>query len=359
MLGLSRARNWKTIPPIQFVATLIYFWAWYATFYRSSALGLTTFFATLFFLLFAALPVARSRREGELSGVETVIVLVNALAYLVALRVLLWPEHRWALTLAVLALGTAHIAAERAMPEKRGPARRIARVLYAGLALMFVTLAIPIRLDGKWITIAWAVEGVILIWSGLRIRVAALQGTGLLLFLVVAGRLAFFPIAAERFLWNARFLTFAVCAASFVAPSLFARRSRIELAEWERDVYQFFAIAANVCFLAALSMDVWDLLGRRPSLGIDRGLAQQLALSALWLAYAIGLLAAGLYKKSAPLRWQALALLGIVIGKVFLFDLSFLQRFYRIVSFLLLGLALLLISFFYQRRLAAKDGDKR
>jgi uncharacterized membrane protein len=113
------------------------------------------------------------------------------------------------------------------------------------------------------------------------------------------------------------------------------------------------------CPVAVCPPDVWDVLGRRPSLGIDRGLAQQLALSALWLAYAIGLLAAGLYKKSAPLRWQALALLGIVIGKVFLFDLSFLQRFYRIVSFLLLGLALLLISFFYQRRLAAKDGDKR
>jgi len=52
-------------------------------------------------------------------------------------------------------------------------------------------------------------------------------------------------------------------------------------------------------------------------------------------------------------RWQALALLGVVIAKVFLFDLSFLDRFYRIISFLLLGVALMLISFFYQRRLGA------
>ena len=59
------------------------------------------------------------------------------------------------------------------------------------------------------------------------------------------------------------------------------------------------------------------------------------------------------------LRWQALALLGIVIGKVFIFDLSFLQRFYRILSFLFLGFALLLISFYYQRYLTVRGGAKK
>jgi uncharacterized membrane protein len=63
---------------------------------------------------------------------------------------------------------------------------------------------------------------------------------------------------------------------------------------------------------------------------------------------------AGVRRKSAPVRWQALAILGVVIVKVFLFDLSSLDRFYRIVSFLLLGVALLLISFYYQKRLQAR-----
>jgi uncharacterized membrane protein len=45
--------------------------------------------------------------------------------------------------------------------------------------------------------------------------------------------------------------------------------------------------------------------------------------------------------------------------KVFLFDLSFLEKFYRIVSFFLLGLALLLISFYYQRQLIARRADKK
>ena len=125
------------------------------------------------------------------------------------------------------------------------------------------------------------------------------------------------------------------------------------MAETEKMILLGTAIAANVFALAALSLEIWDYFERTSSPLIERNLAQQLALSTLWLVYALVLLTVGLWKKSAVVRWQALALLGVVIGKVFLFDLSFLDRFYRIISFLLLGIALMLISFFYQRRLGA------
>jgi uncharacterized membrane protein len=358
MLGVARARDWKTLAPIQFASTLIYFWGWYGTFYRDAELLPTAFFATLFFLLFAALPVVRSWRQGELSILETIIVLTNALAYLVALRALLWPEHRWALTLAVVALAAMHIAVERALPQKRPPDLRMARVVFAGLALTFVTLAIPIRLDGKWITMAWAVEGAVLIGSGLRIRIAALRGAGFILFLVAAARLTFIPIPAPQFLLNARFAAFAISVACFLLACYFARTAGVEFGETERFAFAATAIAASSGALVALSLETWDLFDRMPSLGIDRSLAQQLALSTLWLVYALALIIAGVRRKSARLRWQALALLGIVIVKVFVFDLSFLDRFYRIVSFFLLGLVLMLISFFYQRRLAAQENKK-
>jgi uncharacterized membrane protein len=44
---------------------------------------------------------------------------------------------------------------------------------------------------------------------------------------------------------------------------------------------------------------------------------------------------------------------------VFIFDLSFLERFYRIVSFMLLGVVLLLISFYYQRYWASREDEKK
>jgi uncharacterized membrane protein len=359
VLGIAWVRDWKSLPPVQFLATLVYFWGWYSDFYSADQLLATVLFATVFFVLFAALPLVRSWRDGKLSGLEAGIVLANSLAYLVALRAMLWPDNRWALTVAVLALAAAHLAAERMLPEKRGTGTRLARILYAGLALTFVTLAIPIRLDGSWITIAWAVEGAVLIWGGLRAEFAAMRWAGLALFAIVAGRLALLAIPADTFLLNARFATFAICVASMALGCYFAASSDPELSEQESMAFVITAIAANILAVAALSLEVWDVFGRMHSLGIDRGHAQELALSMLWLVWALGLLGAGLWKNSQTIRWQALVLLGAVIVKVFLFDLSFLERFYRIVSFLLLGLALLLISFYYQRQLLGRKDERK
>jgi uncharacterized membrane protein len=356
MLAIAWARQWKSLAPVQFVATVLYFWSWHADFYTRSELEVTVFFATVFFVLFAALPALRSTREGELSGIDIWIILTNAFQYLIALRLMLWPEYRWGLTFAALGLAAAHLLAERVLPHKETKANQLARMLYAGLALTFATLAIPIRLEGKWITIAFAVEGALLIWSGLRIRSLGLRGAGLALFAVVAVRLGILVFTAPtpvRFLLNERFLTLAICATCWLAAFFFALQSDCELGVAETQLFYVLEITANFCFLLALSMDVWDLFGRMPSLGIDREHAQQLALSVLWIGYALALLIVGMIRKSASVRWQGLALLWVAIMKVFFFDLSFLTRFYRIISFFVLGLVLLLVSFFYQKRMKA------
>lgn len=355
VLSLAWARTWKWLVALQFGATLVFYWGWYSDFYNTSETAVTILFATLFFLLFAAIPVIRSWRDGELSEMEISIVIINAIAFPVALHEMLWPQYRWGLTIGILALAAAHLGAERLLPADPGAHTRVARILYGGLALTFATLAIPIRCDGKWITVAWAVEGVILIWSGLRINFPMMRWAGFLLFAIVAGRLAVISISADTFIMNARFATFIVAVACFFAACYFASEAGDEIGTEEKLMYLATAIAANILLIAALSLEVWDFFGRMPSLGIDRGHAQELALSSLWLVYALGLLAVGTWKKLAVVRWQALTLLGVVIVKVFLFDLSFLEKFYRIVSFSLLGLALLLISFYYQRQLVGRS----
>jgi uncharacterized membrane protein len=358
-LSLAWVREWKWLVPLEFGATLVFFWGWYSDFYSEPELVVTIFFATLFFLLFAAIPVIRSWRDGELSEMEIGIVLINAISFPLALHQMLWPEHRWSLTIAVLALAVAHLGAERLLPAAAGAKTRVARILYGGLALTFATLVIPIRCDHKWITIAWVVEGLILIGSGLRTKIPLMRWAGLLLFAIVAGRLAVISIPADTFIANARFATFLVAVACFFSACYFAAEAGSDFGAEEKSMYLGTAIAANILLVAALSLEVWDVFGRMPSLGIDREHAQELALSALWLVYALVLLAAGTWKKLAVVRWQALTLLGVVIVKVFLFDLSFLEKFYRIVSFSLLGVALLLISFYYQRQLAGRGAEKK
>jgi uncharacterized membrane protein len=359
-LGLAWVRTWKWLLPLQFAATLFFFWGWYDEFYSEPELAVTILFATMFFVLFAAIPVVRSWRQGELSELDIGIVVVNAISFPVALREMLWPGYRWTLTIAVLALAAAHVGAERFLPnDGRNAKTRVARILYGGLALTFATLAIPIRCDGKWISIAWVVEGAVLIWSGLRTKLPMMRWAGFLLFAIVAGRLSAISIPADAFILNARFATFIIAVACFFAACYFASESGDEVGPSETWMYLATAIAANVLLIAALSLEIWDVFGRMPSLGIDRGHAQELALSSLWLLYALALLAAGTWKKSAVIRWQALTLLGVVIVKVFVFDLSFLEKFYRIVSFSLLGLALMLISFYYQRQLIGRSGANK
>jgi len=78
-------------------------------------------------------------------------------------------------------------------------------------------------------------------------------------------------------------------------------------------------------------------------------LAKQLSLSVVWALYASGLLLAGRAGRHRLLRLMGLGLLSLTTLKVFIWDLSSLDRAYRIISFIMLGAILLVVSYFYQR----------
>jgi len=350
MLVMAARREWLSLAPISFLLTTIYFWDWYSTFYVPSKLELTIAFATLFFLLYAVLPVVNAVRLARLHEIDILIILANALAYLSALYVMLWPRDRWPLTLFVLALSACYVAIARLVPAPKSGDAPIPRLIFAGLALTFATLAIPIRLDGKWITLALAVEGAILVWTGFRAAAGLLRSAGYLLLAISALRVLVFPLPARQFLFNERFATYVVLIACFGAVLWAAQQYSSAVQQNEERVVGFVVVAINFHAVVALSLEVWDYFGRTGS----GELAQHLALSLLWTGYATALILLGVRNQSALLRWQALALFGIAVVKVFLYDSSFLDRFYRILSFLVLGLVLLVVSFLYQRKFSGR-----
>ncbi|UCH73986.1 MAG: DUF2339 domain-containing protein [Rhodospirillales bacterium] len=73
------------------------------------------------------------------------------------------------------------------------------------------------------------------------------------------------------------------------------------------------------------------------------------AYSALWLIYALLLLAAGMWRGNTPLRHAALAVLMLTVCKVFLFDMAEVGGLFRVASFLGLGLSLIAIGWVYWR----------
>jgi uncharacterized membrane protein len=355
LLIMAARRDWHTLAPISFVLTQLYFWGWYESFYRPSKLAPTIVFATLFFLLYLAPSLLSLARRSSLDSLGMFVVPLNSFAYLAALYLMLWPEARWTLTLLVLALSAVHIAAARFARSGESGERPVAQQLFAGLALTFATLAIPVRLNGKWITLALAVEGAILVRTGFRSIAPLLRLAGFSLLALAAARVLLIPLPAPQFLLNERFATYAgviVCMAVvlFTAREDSVAPGRADFSTLASNTLGILAVAINVYALIALSLELWDYFGREVSLGIDRGLAQHLALSLLWTAYASILMVVGTKRRSPLLRWQSLTLFGLVVFKVFLYDSSYLERFYRILSFLVLGLVLLVVSFLYQSK---------
>jgi uncharacterized membrane protein len=77
--------------------------------------------------------------------------------------------------------------------------------------------------------------------------------------------------------------------------------------------------------------------------------SQDLVLSIIWGLHAAVLVALGFWRRLEGIRWFGLSFLGIVIFKVFVYDLSSLTPPYRILSFMALGIILLTVSWLYHR----------
>ncbi|MCC7407770.1 MAG: DUF2339 domain-containing protein [Phycisphaeraceae bacterium] len=71
--------------------------------------------------------------------------------------------------------------------------------------------------------------------------------------------------------------------------------------------------------------------------------------SAAWIILGALLLIAGILTTSPTLRWASLAVLLLSVAKVFLYDMRQLGSLYRVVSFMGLGVSLLVLAYLYQK----------
>src|SRR5256885_5862465 len=334
-LVLARARTWRGLEPLALVARTALFGGWYDEFYHhAQPLGRTALFATAFFVVCTALPIIRARVTARLFPEQVGSVVVNAANYLGALYVLLWPGHRWALPLAVVGLAALHLAVTEAIP-RRPHEQPVARMLFAGLALTFVALAIPIRLEGHWITIAWGVQGAVLVWSGFRARWSFLRGAGLVLYGITVYRLLVFPPRAEVFLLNARFGASVVVLACVAAALALWRRQTDQVTGGELQVFQALGVTFNVLAVWALSLEVDQYFTTRepdPEAMRSARLGGQLTLSLLWTAYSTALVVTGVRRAVSGLRWPGVAPFAIVVAQVVFLDPSYLSGGGRVPS---------------------------
>ncbi len=361
---LTALRGWRRLAAGAFVGTLVMYLAWSATYYNVNEFGVTTFFATLFLLIFAiSALVPRINEARDANFLAAMLAIANALAYFLEMFDLFGNSHPATFrdnASAWLAIGLAAfyvLLAQRVGRQAAGAEnRRLLNLVHLAIAVGFVTVAIPLKLSGHWITMGWLVESAALLYVAQRLQHEYLKFFGIVALVFGLLRLLAEDWARQPILFlNWRFATFLAAIAVLAVVAYGARRStRAE----ERLGGLVAAVFSNVFALIALFHEVQDFFqpeitqkwteqayAAARSVETIRGFTH----SAIWMLYGATLMFLGFRRGSAFLRWQAIVLLGITIIKVFLFDTSALDLGFRILSFIGLGVVLLGVSFLYQR----------
>src|ERR1700680_424813 len=370
-LALVRFKPWGRLLVMSYAGTLLLYLGWYFRFYNRSELNLTLAFATLFFAIFAIAPLITLQPETEpplLASVPAVVAFVNAGVYFLQAYAMIQEVDKTYMAWFALALAAVYISLSRQV-HNRAIAPRVSErlhFLHLALAIGFITVAIPIRLDAHWITIGWFVEAGVLLWVGDRIESDFLNVFALgALALGVVRLLLIDNFYTTQLIFDLRMATYAVAVVVLGAVAWYASKREDDSA---RAVAAIAVVALNALALTALSPEVADYYARQMvEVRTWRSLFSQdlrrieierdFTFSALWMAYGAMLMIVGFLRRSAFVRWQALLLIAATIVKVFVYDVSQLDRVYRIVSFIVLGVLLLAISFVYQRdwlRLSAR-----
>ena len=351
-------KPWRRLLWGSFAGTIVLFAGWFAEYYSNGQRPLTVAFAALFAGLFAAIPLVMSEAPGasraRRSKTIVFLPLFNAVAFFLALYAMYEQEKTaltwYALALAAVYLGLGYLVRSRSSLEEAN----FINLLHVAIAVAFITIAIPLKLDGQWITIGWLVESGVLLWLSVQARADFLRYFASVTLVLGIVRLLFFDhMRAETLLFNMRFATYAVAVAILAGVAVLGKR---HAAPQEMIFLDAAGVGVNVLALIALTLEVSDYFDRRMLSGGDLAtsysqiqLGRDFSYSAIWLVYGAILMVAGFQRRSALLRWQALILIAFTICKVFLYDVSQLGGSYRIVSFIALGAVLLGISFIYQR----------
>lgn len=325
------------------------FWLIYLVHFFTAAQPVREFvFLSCGFVLFTAWNARQAFVLRQFFSPITLLVFsLNGVIYYAGSYNLLHAQnHAWLGPLAALVAGIYLAFAWRLRREKQAeePTQR-ALLFSLGMALAFLTLAIPVQFTGFTITIAWAIQAAAVAWIGYRIPSRRAVYAAMAVFALVALRLVLLdsesmPNAdSYSLLRNTRFLTFAISAAAMLLAAywgaVLAPRTSL-VAYFGGHIFLLWGLCLEIFGWAARSVEA-----------VNRVSSETVAISILFAMYALVLVSAGVATNSTINRLSGLGLIGIVVVKLYFFDVWQLGRPYQIAAFVVLGILLLAMSFLY------------
>lgn len=170
ILAVSIKKYWKSLYYVSFIFTwLIYaFWhfdSYYLDEAKIKTIGLV--FATIFFLMFYAVAITnRIIQKEKLVKTDIILLLLNSFIYFgLGYGILQAGSTVAYLGLFTLLNALIHFGVGYIIKTKKIADQNLF-YLVIGLVFTFITIAIPVQLNGNWVTLSWIALAVLLFWIG-------------------------------------------------------------------------------------------------------------------------------------------------------------------------------------------------
>jgi uncharacterized membrane protein len=207
--------------------------------------------------------------------------------------------------------------------------RNLLRFSHLALSLLFLTHSIYLGLENQWITVVWALEAVFLGYIGVLLEVKLLRVASYIVAFIAASK-AFF-VDMDSLAGYQRLEAMLIPAISFYSLGIYIAIKKFFKTEesFPITLYNFYP---TILLAGLLAMEL-----------------EKLYISVGWAILAMVTTGAGFVLKQKSMRLPGILLFALTILKVFAYDTSNLDTLYRMISFLVLGVILMLVSFVYNK----------
>lgn len=169
ILSIAIKKYWKALYYSAFAMTWAIFLFWFADNYNTDThfqLGFT--FLAIFFVIFYGVFLAYKLLQKETFEFSDVIMLlINSFIFYGIGYVMLDKHSQGEQLLGLFTLGNAiiHFGVSAIIYQQKLGDKNLF-YLVIGLVLAFITIAIPVQLEGHWVVLLWSVEAAIIFWLG-------------------------------------------------------------------------------------------------------------------------------------------------------------------------------------------------
>ena len=162
-------KSWRPLNVLGFAFTFIISTLWGAKSYTPALFASTEPFLVIHFLLFTLIAILYAHRQSTKAGdyVDATLVFGTPIVGF-SLQYALLRDSHFGLAYSALALAIFYIALAWWLLTRRRDTLQFLGECFLALGIGFATLTLPLALDGRWTSAAWAIEGVGLVWVGLR-----------------------------------------------------------------------------------------------------------------------------------------------------------------------------------------------